>query len=170
MKRLRKLIDDVRGAGILAPVFIILSVVIMATLAVALYTAVSVSERSAATAEMGSTTRSAIAAFAAELNTTPVSQITARLTAEGYGYVPSSWIPSDTDRVRYRSLTSTADGYAVTFTVDSQHVTTKNRTFTVEFVQVPMVWADGRWVEAAEGVTPERLVWTGVRTIPGGTP
>lgn len=149
---IRRLIDDRRGSAILAPVFIVLSVILIATVLSSLLFTQSVSERTSAQLASSAATRSAVAAMAAELNTTPLATITAEVTAEGSAYAPSSWIPAAGQTMHVTRITApTADTVRITFTVDTGRGE-RSKAFTVEYRSVP-------------GPTPPQTVWTPARTI-----
>lgn len=160
MSRLRR---DRRGSAVIAPIFIVLVVITLATVVSALLFAGQVSERVSAQNASGAVTRSAVAAMAAELNTKPLAQITTGLSGAG-GYVPAAWIPSPGQAVRVTAVTGlTPDVIQVTFAAATDR--TQEITFTVEYRHLPVVLRDGEWEDAAGSDIPDRSVWTPVRTI-----
>lgn len=155
----RRLWADRLGSVVLAPVFVVLSVLILATIFGALFTTQSVAESSTAHRQQTSATRSAIAAISAELNTKTLTEMTDAITSGGGEYTPATWIPAPGEQMAVTSVTSpTADLTQVTFTVSA-------RTVSVEYRLVPHVFRDGGWVPAQSGDTPERSMWMPARTI-----
>ena len=160
----RDLIDDRRGSAALAPIFIIVSVLILAALAATLLTGGTVASRSSSQLAQATAERGAIAAVAAELNTNSPAELSAAVAAAADGkYTPAAWIPSPgvTAGVLAAAATS-ADTTTVTISVDTAQGPA--RTILVEYRLIPMRWEGGRWVTTTAGA-PDRSVWTAVRTL-----
>lgn len=162
---IRALRQDRRGSAAVGPVFVIISIIILAGIFAALVTTHSVRERSSSSQQMTNTHRSAVAAIGAELNTRTPEQITASVAASGY--TPASWIPATGESMRLTGFVLPAPERAeVTFTF-SAGTNLPPRTTTIEYQLTPVLRQNGEWVRATSGTTPERSIWLPARTIPG---
>lgn len=148
----RRLLSDRRGSAVLAPVFIVLAVIIIATCVSSLLFTRSVSERTSAQNATAAATRSAVAAMTAELNGKPLSVITAELAAQGTNYLPAAWIPVDGQAMRVTKVTApTPDTVLVAFSVDAR-LSPLEKTFTIEYIGAP-------------GPNPAETEWVPNRTV-----
>lgn len=166
---MRALLRDQRGAVTMAPVYVIVSVIIMATLVAALFTATTALSRSAAQNDMASASRGAITAMQAELNSKTPNQIAGELNTLGPRYKPGAAISAPDEKIIYHSVTVDPGRMKVTFTVESSSSFAPDRTYTVEYRSTLLVQSGGTWVTAAPGQAPQRTYWEPVRTTLGGT-
>lgn len=157
----RSLRDDRRGVVALAPVFIILAVLLLATIASTVMFSQSIVASTSKRLSDTAASRSAVAALAAELNTRPLPDISAQAAAAGM-FIPESWIPGADQTIDVTSVTGVdADTVHARFTVTAG----TTRTYTVEFTHLPVALTNGQWVQVTPPQVPEHSVWTAVRTI-----
>ena len=167
---LRRLRSDTRGAIALAPVFVIVAVIVIATMGASLATASATSARSSAEQNMASAARTAVAAIQADMNgrgAQAVREAIGTQTVAGE-YIPWGYLPSDVEKIFYLELKEATPGvWQLTFQVGPKNGFGKMRTYNVEYTQVPLLNVDGTWVKPTGAQVPTRLVWEPTRTIPG---
>ena len=160
-----RLRQDRRGSAALVPVFIVLSVLVLASIISALLFTQSVADRTVAQQATASASRSAIAAVTAELNGKPLEQIESERTAAGDAYVPAGWIPTPQQTMHVTAIAAVSPTVVhVTLTVDTP-VSQVSAPFTVEYVTTTRLLGPEGWVDVPAG-TPDAVdVWVPARTI-----
>lgn len=160
-----RLREDRRGSAALIPVFIILSVLVLATTVSSLLFTQSVAERALTQQATAAASRSAVAALTAELNTKPFSQIDAERKAAGTGYQPKAWIPSAHQTLRVTAITNPSPTTVkATFTVDTP-LGEPTEPLTVEFISITQRLDASGWTEVPSGTAGGVKTWVPARTV-----
>lgn len=164
--RLRALLRDTRGGATLAPVFAIIGVIIIASVAASIATAAAAKGTADADRNAAAQVRSAVAALQADLNLRTTCAALATQMANPM-YSPTGYFATPHEDIDFHTATAAGSDCRVTFDVTTTRGRTQTRSYTVEFRRTPLILTDGVWQDAGAS-TPTRTVWEPYRTVVTG--
>jgi len=157
---------DTRGGVTLAPVFAIIGVIVLAMVAATITSAAALQAGHAADRNVTMQVRSAVAAAQADLNNFGTCENVATAMSVP-SYVPMGYLDSVHEDIDFLGATPAGPACHVQFKVTSTVGRNISRTYTVEYMQAPLIQVNGAWVDAG-GSPAERTVWEPTRTVEEG--
>ncbi|SDH51129.1 hypothetical protein SAMN04488590_3485 [Microbacterium sp. 77mftsu3.1] len=149
----------------MAPVFVIISIIIMSTVAGSVVASTVASARTNTRMDVDAAARSATALIGAEFTKNTPATTATKIAAGGFQPTVGATAAGTPDiapdvAVEYTKAVASGANYVVTFLIRSPNkFLNDDTTFTVEYEPQTLEWDGYSWVTPVDSARPDRTIW-----------